>query len=343
MTPATAGPIDVHTHVVPETTPFLGRLARKDARWAVVQWRADDASLADVLVSGKVFRTIRRVACDLAERRAEQSAAGLAGQVLSAMPELFASWAPGPDAVSYCRAFNEWIAVQTENHDGYFTGLGLVPVQDPAAATAMLGEVHGLGLAGVEIPSTTEQAPLHEGRFEEFWSEAERLGLLVFVHSVGAVGSFGHPMAGTSAIFPPRIGESIAGLIANGVLARHPALRILASHGGGSLPASLARLDFVRATLPALRELLPEMAATYAARLWYDQLVFDPRVLGLLAGMVGADRIVLGSDYPFLSGDPARVLDDPSLPAGFAEQARNTNPRRLLQELPGRHIHGGTS
>jgi aminocarboxymuconate-semialdehyde decarboxylase len=343
MIPAAAGPIDVHTHVVPETTPFLERLARKDPRWAVVQWRTDDAALADVLVSGKVFRTIRRVACDLAERRAEQTAAGLAGQVISAMPELFAPWAPGPDAVSYCRAFNEWITAQTEDHDGYFTGLGLVPVQDPAAATAMLGEVRGLGLAGVEIPSTTEQAPLHERRFEEFWSEAERLGLLVFVHSVGAVGSFGHPMAGTSAIFPSRIGEAMAGLIANGVLARHPALRILASHGGGSLPVSLARLDFVRATTPALREPMPEPAVTYAARLWYDQLVFDPRVLGLLAGMVGADRIVLGSDYPFLTGDPAAALDDSSMPAGFAEQVRNTNPRRLLQVKPGRLIPGDTT
>ena len=114
-----AGAIDVHTHVVPPQTPFLDRLVRRDPRWARLERRADDATLADVVVAGRNFRTVRRVAYDLDVRRDEQSALGIGGQVLSAMPELFAPWSPAADATDYSRAFNEWLAAELDRHDGH--------------------------------------------------------------------------------------------------------------------------------------------------------------------------------------------------------------------------------
>lgn len=333
--PSGPGAIDVHTHVVPPATPFVERLTATDPRWARLVRRADRDDVADVVVADRLFRTVRRVAYDLDERRAEQAARGLAGQLLSAMPELFAMWAPAAEASVYCRAFNEWLAGEVTGHDGFYSGLGIVPLQDPTAATEQLAEIGGLGLLGVEIPCATPDAPLHDRRFDDFFGEAERLGLLVFVHSVGAVTEFGNAMAGTSAIFPARIGEALAGLIANGVLARHPGLRLLASHGGGGLPASVARLDFVRDMTPLTREFMPEPAATYARRIWFDPLVFDAAVLRLLIELVGAERLVLGSDYPFLPVDPAELLLDPRLPEGLVDQVRSENPRRLLADAPG--------
>jgi aminocarboxymuconate-semialdehyde decarboxylase len=249
------------------------------------------------------------------------------------MPELFAMWAPPADATDYCRAFNDWLRGQIDGHDGFFSGLGIVPLQDPDAAAGLLAEVRRIGLLGVEIPSAAPAAPLHDPRFDGFFREAEQLGLLVFVHSVGGVGSFSHPMAGTSAVFPSRIGEAVAGLIANGVAARHPDLRLLVSHGGGSLPASLARLDFVRTTTPQLREYMPEPATAYARRFWYDTLLFDAALMELLIATVGQDRVVLGSDYPFLHGNPNAVLTDSRLPADFASRAGSHNSRRLLGDL----------
>jgi aminocarboxymuconate-semialdehyde decarboxylase len=334
-TPMTAGAIDVHTHVVPPPTPFLDRLLRRDSRWARLEPRGEDSGLADVVVSGRNFRTVRRVAYDLDVRRDEQSALGIAGQVLSAMPEFFAPWAPAADAVDYCRAFNEWLAAQVVGHDGYVHGLGLVPLQDPAAAAAMLEELRTLGLSGVEIPSTTAEAPLHDVRFAEFFGQAERLGLLVFVHSVGATDGFAHAMAGNGAIVPSRIGEAIAGLIGNGVIARHPRLQVLASHGGGSLPAAVARMDFIRTMSPEVLEYMPQPAASYAQRIWYDPLLFDAALVAVLIDLVGSDRLVLGSDYPFLPGDPAAVLHHPSLPADLAARVLSVNPLTLLGILPG--------
>jgi aminocarboxymuconate-semialdehyde decarboxylase len=125
----------------------------------------------------------------------------------------------------------------------------------------------------------------------------------------------------------------VGGLIATGAMQRHPDLSLLASHGGGSLITSLPRLDYMRRTTPALQELLPATPAEYARRLWYDPLLFDAALLAVLADVVGPDRIVLGTDYPFMATDPVAFLDEPQLPTGLAAAIRSTNPTRLLESV----------
>lgn len=324
--------LDLHTHVVPPRTPFLDRLAAADPRWARLEPAGDTG---DVLVAGKVFRTVRRVAWDLAARRADAGAAGATGQLLSAMPELFAGWAPAGDGLAYARAFNDWLAGQIGRHDGFYTGLGVVPLRDPEAAAALLADVAAAGLVGVEVPAQPPTAALHAPAWAGFLDEAARLGLLVFVHAVGgaAAADYPHPMAANGALFPASIGTAIGGLIATGAIAARPGLRLLASHGGGSLITELPRIDFLRDATPALRELMPEPAARSARRLWYDPLLFDPALLRHLADVVGADRVVLGTDHPFMPADPVAFLDGPGLPEGFAAAVRTHNPAALLELL----------
>lgn len=321
--------LDLHTHVVPAGIPFLDRLAEADSRWARLD-RAGDTG--DVLVAGKVFRTVRRAAWDLGFRRDSVAAAGGTGQLLSAMPELFAPWAPPSDSRDYVRAFNDWLAAELARYQGFYTGLGLVPLREPDSAAALLADIRAAGLLGVEVPASPPTAALHEPAWSGFLDEAERLGLLVFVHAVGgaAAAGFPHPMAANGVVFPASIGVAVGGLIATGALAARPGLRLLASHGGGSLITELPRIEFLRGTTPALAQLMPEPAATYARQLWYDPLLFDAGLLRHLAEVVGADRIVLGTDYPFMPVDPVAVLDDPALPAGFASAVRQTNPEALL-------------
>ena len=324
--------LDLHTHVVPPRTPFLDRLAASDARWA----RLEPAGTSgDVIVAGKVFRTVRRVAWDLAARRADAAAAGATGQLLSAMPELFAAWAAPHDGLAYARAFNDWLAGEIGRHGGFFTGLGVVPLRDPDGAAALLTEVAGAGLVGVEVPAAPPTAALHAPAWAGFLDEAVRLGLLVFVHAVGgsAVADYPHPMAANGVLFPASIGTAIGGLIATGAIVTRPGLRLLASHGGGSLITELPRIDFLRDTTPALRELMPEPAVSSARRLWYDPLLFDPALVRHLADVVGADRIVLGTDHPFMPTDPVAFLDGPGLPEGFATAVRTHNPAALLELL----------
>lgn len=324
--------IDLHTHVVPPSTPFVARLADADPRWARLEPAGERG---DVLVAGKVFRTVRRVAWDLDERRERVAAEGVTGQLLSAMPELFAPWAPAADALDYARAFNAWLAEQVAGHGGFFTGLGVVPVQDPAAAAGLLAEIQELGLIGVEVPSAPPGAPLHDPAWEGFLAEAEQRGLLVFVHAVGEAlaATFPHPAAANGVVFPTSIGAAVGGLIATGALERHPRLQLLASHGGGALRTSLPRLAFMRATTPALHELMPQEPAVYARRLWYDPLLFDATLLAALVEVVGADRVVYGTDFPFMLADPVAYLDGPGVEPALAAAIRTTNPQRLLADL----------
>jgi len=314
--------LDLHSHVVPAGTPFSARLREGDSRWARLE------PGGEVIVSGRLFRRVRRVAWDLAERREQLTAAGVCGQLLSAMPELFAPWAETPDALDYARAFNDWLGAELADHGGFFTGLGLVPVRAPAVAAGMLSEVAELGLVGVEVPA----GPLEHPQWTDFFAEAERLRLLVFVHAVGGadVASFGDPGLANGVLFPNSIGRTVGGLIANGVLARFPRLQLLVSHGGGSLLTMLPRMEHFRARSEAARELLPESISDYARRLWFDPLVFDPGLLQALAAVVGGDRVVMGTDYPFLDRSIA-FLDQ--VPDSLAAAIRLDNGPRLLASL----------
>lgn len=324
--------LDLHTHVVPARTPFLDRLTEADARWARLR---QEGATGDVLVAGKVFRTVARVAWDLDARRAAAESAGGTGQLLSAMPELLAPWAPPDQGLAYARAFNDWLAGEIRGRRDFYSGLGVVPLRDPDAAAGLLTEIADAGLIGVEVPANPPTAPLHAPDWAGFLDEAQRLGLLVFVHAAGgpAVESYPHPMAANGVVFPATIGMAIGGLIATGALAARPGLRVLASHGGGALMTELPRIDFLRSITPAVAELMPESAVESARRLWYDPLLFDAGLLRHLVDVVGADRIVLGTDHPFMPVDPLGFLDEEILPAGFATAVRTTNPAALLDLL----------
>jgi aminocarboxymuconate-semialdehyde decarboxylase len=152
-------------------------------------------------------------------------------------------------------------------------------------------------------------------------------------------------MAANAIVFPADIGVAVGALIATGVLARHPRLRLLASHGGGSLLTQLPRLDFLRAGTPALQELMPEPPTVYARRVFFDPLLFDVGLLAHLARTVGDEQIVLGTDYPFMPGDPVAHLGHPDLPPGLADGIRTAHPRRLLDLLarPGGNAPGSAS
>lgn len=325
---------DIHTHVVPPTIPFVPRLVERDARWAQLRLLSADAATGDVVVDHQIFRTVRRVAFDLDARAEEVQASGSRGQMLSAMPELFATWAPRNDASEYCAAFNEWLAGEVHRFPGLFIGLGLVPVQAPDLMPDLLHQIAQLGLAGVEIPCASPLGPIFGEQYEDFFAAAEELGLLVFIHSVGDTSGFSNGMAGTGAVFPARIGEAVAGLIANGVMERHPGLKLLISHGGGGMAASLARLEFMRGMVPALGELMPRHAHEYARRMWFDHLVFDPDLLASLIRTVGIDRVVYGTDYPFLRGDVDSVLRAGPLPPACEHVIRVDNPHKLLEQIP---------
>lgn len=292
--------IDFHTHVVPATlsTPR----GPDDSRPVLV---AGDTH-GEVYIRGQHFRTIVRECWDLAARAEAMATRGVTRHVLSPMPELFSYWAPVDAAVRLCREINEWLAAGVAAGRGAFTALGTVPLQEPDTATAMLADIAGLGLAGVEIGTHVNGVPLHAARFEGFFSEAERLGLTVFVHAFHPHERdwFETPAAANGVLFPIEIGRALGGLIMGGTLSRHPALKLVASHGGGALAAFLPRLDFIWSATDALADVIERPPSEVARSLHVDSLVYDNALLELLAARLGDTAVVYGTDYPFFPAPP---------------------------------------
>jgi aminocarboxymuconate-semialdehyde decarboxylase len=210
-----------------------------------------------------------------------------------------------------------------------------VPLQAPELAAAELPSLMASGFAGVEIAASVNGVPLGDDRLAPFWTAAEASGALVFIHPTtrGSTGPgfddhylwnlVGNPMETTVAA---------AHLVLSGVLERHPDLRILLAHGGGAVLALRGRLQHGWANLAAAGTRLGEAPAESLRRLYYDTVVFDPNVLRELVAFAGADRVLLGSDYPFDMADarPADTVAAAGLDPAAEEAILGGNAARLL-------------
>src|SRR3989304_3586577 len=229
--------IDMHAHVVPERfPPAAGRDSA--ARWPSMEHT--EPGRANVMIEGRNFRTIHSGNWNAERRLADMDAHGADAEAISPMPELLSYWFTPRDGVDMCRHLNEFIAGLCEAAPARFFGLGAVPLQEPDLATKELASVKQLGLAGVEIGSNVLGKSLGEERFRDFFGEAERQGLAVFVHALHPTVADRISAAQMNAIgFPTDTALSIASFIGGGTAARCPNLRIAWSPGGGSVPLLL--------------------------------------------------------------------------------------------------------
>jgi len=143
-----------------------------------------DNNRATVMIADKSFREIDHRSWDASVRMADMDASGVSRQALSPMPELLSYWFSPAAGLDMCRWMNDQIADAVAHHPECFSGLGIVPLQDPALAADELARLKASGFAGVELGSNINGVFLGDQRFEEFHAEAERLGLAVFVHSI---------------------------------------------------------------------------------------------------------------------------------------------------------------
>ena len=214
----------------------------------------------------------------------------------------------------------------------------------------MLEQARYLGIKGNQIttyapdPSTGGTIELSDQRLEGLWTRASELDALVLVHPFGCTlgarldrsylaNIVGQPLEHTVAL---------SQLIFGGVLDRHPALRLLATHGGGFLPSYLGRSDHAwHARSDAHTCVLPP--SSYLGQILVDSLVLDPGELRRLVARMGAERVLLGSDYPFDMGeaDPVASLRAAGLdPSDFRAVAGGNAVRLGLAPTPAaQHAH----
>lgn len=313
--------VDVHTHVVPDRFPDP---VGAEPAWPTMRHGADGA--AEILISGRVFRTVDRRSFDVDARLADMDRDGIDVQVLSPMPELLSYWFAPDAAAALAEGVNGHIAAMVARAPDRFRGFAMVPLQEPARAAAAVEVLAAQGFAGVEVGSHVAGTPLGDPSLEPFFAAAERVGLTVMVHALHPAGTErigGAPDMAAAAVFPLETALAATSLLAGGVLERHPALRVLLCHGGGALPAILPRLDHAWRCGLSLARTMSSVPSEQAARFFCDSIVYGGEALALAVRAFGAEHVVVGSDYPF-----AVMQTDP---AGFVRRAAPADAEAIMR------------
>jgi len=238
-------------------------------------------------------------------RLADMDAMGVDIQAISPSPTQYYYTQPAEAGEAIVACINERIAGLCAERPDRFVGLGGVALQHPDLACKQLRHaVRDLGLRGVEISTMVDGVSIDDRRFDGFWSEAERLGAVVLLHPLGTtVGPRLDPYYLSNVIGQPlETMIALSRLIMGGHFDRHPDLKLCAVHGGGYLPGYRGRADHAWKVRPEC-DRCAHPPSHYLRKLWYDSLVFDPAELAELIAQVGADRVVIGTDYPFDMGD----------------------------------------
>jgi aminocarboxymuconate-semialdehyde decarboxylase len=324
---------DVHAHVVPENFPrYLGSAVPAD--WPSMA--PAQACHRNVMIAGKVYRTVSDRCWDAAKRIADFDAMGLALQVVSPMPELLSYWLEPGAAQQLLRYTNDQIAAMVGEGGGRIAGLGAVPLQDLDLALRELEYVvKTLGFPGVEIGSNINGVPVGAPRFDPFFEACEALGAAVFVHALRPAGM--ERLVGPAALqqvlaYPGDVGLAAASVITGNLLPRRPNLRIAFSHGGGTLASLLPRLQEGWQVFPALRDAVQEAPVDQARRLFYDTLVFDRPMLRHLVEAFGSSQLLIGTDHPFNFHDrtPVERIEAAGFDAATVQQLLQGNAERFL-------------
>lgn len=306
--------IDIHTHLMPEHLP---RWAQKFGygNFIHLEHHLDSCPrCASMMQDDTFFRKVAENCWEADARLNDCDSHGVHVQVLSTIPVLFHYWAKPADALETSRYLNDHMAETVARNPKRFVGLGTVPLQDPALAIQEMERcMQELGFSGIEISSHVNDWNLNAPELFPFFEAAERLGAAIFVHPWDMMGKdkmkdYWLPwLVG----MPAESSLAICSMIFGGIFERLPNLRVAFAHGGGSFPATIGRIEHgfnVRPDLVAIHN--PVNPKAYLGQFWLDSLVHDPQMLAYVTDLVGANRVALGTDYPFPLGElePGKLI-----------------------------------
>ena len=289
--------IDIHSHVA---VPAAAKFVEPHLDWATVPL-AHFANAETKALSEKQEADIRaRSSHD--HRLADLDAMGIDIQIIAPPPPQCYYTVPLDIAVKATQIVNDGIAEFCAVKPDRLKGFGAVPMTNGAEAARELERcIKKLGFTGVEVLTNVAGKELSDPAFAPFWQKAEQLGALVMIHPNGFTEAsrltrfylnnvIGNPLETTIALHY---------LIFDGLLERHPKLKILAVHGGGYLGAYPGRIDHAWGARSDSHGGLPQRPTTYLKRVYVDTVVFTPFQLAELVRVFGADHVLLGTDYPY--------------------------------------------
>jgi aminocarboxymuconate-semialdehyde decarboxylase len=327
--------VDIHCHYFnPDAAAKVAHLAPADkeisGKWGNELTRE---------VNAKQLRDRAPKLTSIEVRLKDMDRMGIDIQAVSPAPTQTYYWTEPGVAAEVARSVNERLAEIVAKWPERFVGLGTIPLQDPSLAVSELEFcMKKLGLRGVEINPNVNGMELTDPRLslDRFFGRAAELGAVLFLHPLGY--TQGERL--TNHYFNNVIGNPLdttvaaSHLIFDGVMERHPKLKVVLPHGGGFIAHYWARMDHAWRARADCRSVIKKRPTSYLEKMYFDTITFDPAMLRLLVERFGAGHVLLGTDYPYDMG-----VDDP---VGFIHGAKGisksqqaliegANAARLLQ------------
>ena len=328
--PHTIPAIDIHAHFVPEE--YL-RLIEAEGEPCGVSLRPGQNGPM-IVVGQAVIGPITAHYHNLDVRLKAMDAQRVVVHALSLNPPMV-YWADNALGLRLARLVNDALAEANRAHPDRFVALATLPLQDPAAAvTEAERAVTELGCRGIYLGTNVRGKELADPSFLPVFERVNSLGVPIFLHPLNVIGSqrltnyYLHNLLGN----PFDTAVAAANLIFSGLLDRFPKLNICLPHAGGAFPYLIGRLNHgwkVREECRALKK--PPLS--YLRRFTYDTISHSPEALRYLINLVGADRVMLGSDFCFDMGyeRPVKVVTSLKLSRTDQEKILGGNAARLLR------------
>lgn len=323
--------IDVHTHML--NSAYLALLKKHGGGYKV---RKVVGGQTGIVKDGAPFMTLMPGMFDYELRIQAMDQAGVDVAVVTlTSPNVF--WGSARQSLEAAKLINDDMAAQQKRYPERIRFMCSLPWQHAKLAVAELKRAcDELGAVGVMQLASVDGVSLTDRRFAPVWKEIDRRGLPVLIHPSAPPGTKHldvmkyNLIASVGFMFDTSL--AVSRMIFDGFLDRYPNLKLIAAHGGGTLPYIAGRLDICFHNMPACRERIKLAPSEYLKRIYYDSVVFQQESLDLAIKVGGEDRVLYGSDYPHNIGDMKGCLSRvDALPPGVRDKVRGGNAQRIFK------------
>lgn len=289
---------DVHTHVIPpQAMQWL-----QDNRLSVnAQWKKKDPLKAEFLsVNGNWEFELKETFTNPALYLQEQAKAGITFSLVSAIPQLFL-YDYAPELTRELAAvYNDGLIDWSGRYPDRLSVLATLPMNDPFAAATELERAMNRGAKGAIVASSWAGRGLTEQDLSPFWEVANAHNAIIFVHPLLCEDDRLRKSMMTNLIGVPwETTVCATDMLLSGILERYPKVKVLLAHGGGFFPYQIGRLQKAYEKWNAVSSNLSVSPLQAVRQFWYDSVLWNRESLRYLIELVGEDRVVSGTDYPF--------------------------------------------
>jgi aminocarboxymuconate-semialdehyde decarboxylase len=296
---------DLHTHYYPRV--YFDRIRETASEFS---FGTSPSGQTIITYRGARFFGVTPPMTDVTKRLEDMDRVGIDVEVVSlSTPNLFFADAPHQPAIA--RLVNDAYAELMVQHPTRFKAFASIPMDAPdEALTELHRAIDELKMNGVILLSNIGGNALTSPQYREFFAEANRMKLCILLHPMlpAHTDPFREYVLGPIVGFMFDTTLAVARMCFDGMFRDFPDIRWIIGHLGGALPYLMERMDNGWRDFPECRGKIDELPSAYLKRLHYDTVNFNPHMLMMVRNMIGADHMVMGSDYPHLLGSIDRAV-----------------------------------